>query len=436
MAARVRRRADTDMSLRPKRPIRVLHIIDSLGGGGAERWVWDIVRLSDPATFRHRIVTASPEDPSFVFASRLRAAGAYVGRGAGHDMLEAMPIAGRRLLWSMLASTGTARPNISGRGAVALEYARFRPDIIHGHVFHGIGLGAWVKAWSGRPLIYSPWCLPSQLRETDAAWVIDDIRRLHPLADAVVTEPDCKSELTQLGVPEDKLDMFAGQVDLDAVAAVAAHGAHRSEVRRQLGIPLDVPIALSVGRLTSAKGHGYAIEALPFVLAQVPSLHWVLLGEGEDRPVLEQAARRLGITGQVRMPGYVADPRPFYAAADIYLRTHLREGENSSSQEAMAFGLPVAAFETGCGSDRIRRVGHGRLAPSGDTRALAEAIVQILNLPDRGRAMGDAGRRHAGQFLGLRSGIDLFTRLYQQLPEHGATGAAQRRRQCDEPAAA
>ena len=61
------------------RPLRVLHIIDTLGGGGSERLVWDIVRLSDPAQVQHRVVTIFREGylATPVYAEPLRKLGAY-----------------------------------------------------------------------------------------------------------------------------------------------------------------------------------------------------------------------------------------------------------------------------------------------------------------------------------------------------------------------
>src|SRR5437868_2604736 len=61
------------------RPLRVLHIIDTLGGGGSERLVWDIVRLSDQTRVKHRVVTIFSDGcvSPFVYAEPLRQLGAY-----------------------------------------------------------------------------------------------------------------------------------------------------------------------------------------------------------------------------------------------------------------------------------------------------------------------------------------------------------------------
>src|SRR5205085_4947878 len=61
----------------PARPVRVLHLIDGLAGGGSERWIWDLVRLRDPRRVEPRVVTIHPDLGRFVYAERLRQAGAY-----------------------------------------------------------------------------------------------------------------------------------------------------------------------------------------------------------------------------------------------------------------------------------------------------------------------------------------------------------------------
>lgn len=413
-------------------PVRVLHLVDGLGRGGAERWIWDLVRLSDPAVVRHRVVTFFPEDDSFVFADRLRLAGAYSAqavarkpprpplfqRPAARRLFDAMPCRGKRMLWPMIAAFDRACLHASARRRIAAEYVRFRPHIIHGHVFHGMRAGAWLKAWTGLPLAYSVWCFVAQLVDAGAGWVVDDYRRLHRLVDAFFVDAAYRPELAVRGVPDAKMHDVPGSIDLDGVAEYAvAADRHRAEVRSRFSIPADAPIALSVGRLSEFKGHRFVVDALPSVLRCVPNLHWILLGDGDELASLKQAAALHGVADRVRFPGYVENPRPFYAAADLYLRTSVFEGDNTSSQDAMAFGLPVVGFDTGRGTDRIPRVGHGVLVPNRDAGALGAAIVRILLLPDRGRAIGARGREDARAHLDVRRSVDLFTAKWIELHE-------------------
>jgi glycosyltransferase involved in cell wall biosynthesis len=397
------------------RPIRVLHIVDSLSGGGAERWIHDIVRLTDPRHLIHRVVTATPEGPGFVFADRLHAAGVYTRQPIG-PLLDAMPLRGTRALCAALGGDTALPRTLTGCIRVAAEYLRFRPDVVHAHGFDGLGLGAWLTSWTRRPLAYSLWCRLTQLRDAGADWVIDDYRRWHHRAAVFLADPAYAPELQEIGVPAHKIETFVGSVDVAATEEVAAAAPRlRLEVRERLGIPADAPIALSVGRMIRSKGHQLAIDAVQIARGRLAGLHWVVLGDGPQRAELESHAAVRGLGNSAHFIGRVEDPHPFYAAADIFLRTPLLEGENTSSQDAMAFALPVAGFDTGCGTDVVPRTGHGICVPPGDVVGLSTAITDILSSPDRGRCLGRRGQEYARQHFDIVKSIELFARTYQRL---------------------
>jgi glycosyltransferase involved in cell wall biosynthesis len=220
-------------------------------------------------------------------------------------------------------------------------------------------------------------------------------------------------------VPANKLLLIDGTLDLDAISTVRAERErYRIEVRRKLQIPEDAIIALSVGRLDPSKGHSYALEALPSILKQFPNVHWIVLGEGEQRRELEQRIEELGIARHAHLIGFDPQPLPHYAAADVYLRTTTMEGENISSRQAIAMGLPTAGFDT-CGeTDLIAKLGHGILVPNADAAALAQAIGEILSLPDRGAALGARGIDYCKTHMGIQKHVDDLMSLYDQLSLH------------------
>src|SRR5882762_318532 len=125
--------------------VRVLHNIDGLAGGGSERWVYDIARLSDGARIRHRVVTVHPDLGRFVYAERLGELGAYRGarrRPAGTTAATLFTQTTRsvdrgplgqalRLAWH----GGAVFP--SGIYRALREWRTFRPHVVHGHTFHG-----------------------------------------------------------------------------------------------------------------------------------------------------------------------------------------------------------------------------------------------------------------------------------------------------------
>jgi glycosyltransferase involved in cell wall biosynthesis len=404
-------------------PVRVLHLIADLGGGGSERLLWDIVRLSDAGAFEHRVVTIYPNySGDFVYADRLHARGAYQQSGgkplfrlpknvlrrfrARHPLLIPRPfLSALRLGLGGLATWRAAR-----------AVMRFRPDVIHAHTLPGLIPSVLIKRVFDKPLIHTVPSVFSQMEDAGYGWMPKLYAKLHPWVDTFFTGAS-RRELLNIGVPDAKIrDLRGGGVDLEALDAVEAmRERHYTQVRESLGLSEDACIALSVGRLHPSKGHNFALEALPTLLERFPQLHWVVLGEGAERAALEARALALGITEHVHLVGFRPDPLPYYVAANLYLRTPVFEAENLSSYQAMAAGLPVVGTDTGNETELIRKVGHGLLVPNRDGAALAEAIARVLTLPDGGRALGRLGAEYCRKHLDIRQTVSEISSAYVDL---------------------
>ena len=414
------------------RPIRVLHLIGDLGGGGSERWLWDVVRLSPPGQFEHAVVTIYPDySDSFIYADPLRESGAYQERtekpalGFVHRTLKKLRAQRHRIPDSRLLSFPLRlAANALATARVTRALVRFRPDVVHTHTLPDFILGMLIKLLLNKPLIHTVPCIFSQMKDAGYGWMPRLYKRLHTRVDYFSTG-EGRSELISIGIPPARILYDLGGVDLSAVHDVQAeHDRHRREIRAQLGLSSDALIALSVGRLHPSKGHIYALEALPSLLPEFPNLHWVALGEGEERARLEARARELGVSDHVHLPGFQKSPFPFLAAADLYLRTTLLEPENLSFYQAMAFALPVVGFDTESEMpDLISKVGHGHLVANRDSAALSEAAARILRLQDCGREIGELGARYCREHLDLQQSVRILSSAYAELCEKykGAT---------------
>jgi glycosyltransferase involved in cell wall biosynthesis len=151
------------------------------------------------------------------------------------------------------------------------------------------------------------------------------------------------------------------------------------------------------------------------VRARFPKAEWFVLGEGGQRDVLVQRARELGVQAHVHLMGFHDTPLRYYAAADVYLRTPIYEAENLSSYHAMAIGLPVVGFNTRCETELLEKVGHGVLVPKEDSGKLAEGIIEILSLSDKGRAMGHRGAEYSKKYLDIHQTIASYMDIYEAL---------------------
>jgi glycosyltransferase involved in cell wall biosynthesis len=300
--------------------------------------------------------------------------------------------------------------------SIPAEFFRFKPDVVHTHGFYGFKYGLLFKHLFRRPLVHIVPALFSQMEAQGTGWLANRYRRFHRSVDCFALDAGYRNELLSIGVPANKLLDIYGTLDLDAIEAVRAEREqHRREVRRKLNLPDDAIIALAVGRLDPSKGHLYALEALPRILSQFPNVHWIVLGEGEQRRELEKRIEELNVAEHAHLIGFDPQPLPYYAAADVYLRTTTMEGENISSRQAIAMGLPTVGFDTCCETDLIATLGHGILVANADAPALADATCEILSLPDRGAALGARGIDYCKTHLGIQKHVDDLMSLYTQL---------------------
>jgi glycosyltransferase involved in cell wall biosynthesis len=395
----------------------VLHVIDGLGGGGSERWVYDIVRLSDASRASHRVQTIHPDLGRYVYADRLRQLGALGGRsraGSASRTGRTLPGSGGPISRILRPAWHAGVVFPSGVYRLLRESIRFRPDVVHGHTFHGLVFALLVSRLTRKPLVATVPSLFSQMVDAGFGWMPGIYRRFYPHIDRFFTAyPD---ELRGLGVPAARIREIHGVIDTQVIdAAFAERARHRDKVRGQLGIPARSPVALSVGRLHPSKGHEYGLEAVSRAARVLPDLQWIVLGDGAEREVLRARAEEVGIGARTHLIGFVQDVLPYYASADIYLRTTLFEAENQSSYQAMGMAMPVVGFDTGAGTELIRRTGNGVLVPLRDSDRLGAAVVEVLTKEDRGATLGSLGRDYARKQLGIERTIEDLTRTYEDL---------------------
>jgi len=164
----------------------------------------------------------------------------------------------------------------------------------------------------------------------------------------------------------------------------------------------DELVVLFVGRLVERKGIRYLIEAvrrLPSPLARRAKL--VVIGDGPERSVLEEQARRDGVTGRVEFRGRVSaeELKRAYAAADVFVLPAVvdtrgdTEGLGVVLLEAMSYGVPVIGSALGGITDIVTDGATGLLVPPGDAAALAAALARLAGDPALAERLGRAGQR-------------------------------------------
>jgi glycosyltransferase involved in cell wall biosynthesis len=154
----------------------------------------------------------------------------------------------------------------------------------------------------------------------------------------------------------------------------------KSELRQKLGFNDRARVLLSVGRLSHEKGHADLIRAFPKMreLAGDSPLRLVLVGEGPERPRIEEHCRALNLTDAVTLAGQQDDINPYYGIADVFLLPSLSEGCPNVLLEAMAAGVPVVATDVGGIPEVVTGGRDAILVKKRDLAGLASATAQIL----------------------------------------------------------
>lgn len=172
------------------------------------------------------------------------------------------------------------------------------------------------------------------------------------------------------------------------------------EIRRQHGWS-DRPVVICVARLVARKGQDMLIRGWPVVLRRHPAARLLLVGQGPAADRLRRLATQVGVADAVHFAGAVTeqDLPAYLDAADVFAmpsRTRLLgldlEGLGLSALEAAASGLPVVTGAQGGAPDVVLPGRTGVVVDGRDRHAVATAVADLLDDPERSARMGLAGR--------------------------------------------
>jgi glycosyltransferase involved in cell wall biosynthesis len=213
-----------------------------------------------------------------------------------------------------------------------------------------------------------------------------------------VSEP-FRRELIGRGVAPERIDVVHNAIDpqwgLRGTTPEAS-----AALRARLGIGPEKRVVLIVGRLSSEKDHRTLLEALRRLQGSVPPPHLAIVGDGPERPRIEEAIRALGLVESVTLTGMVPSAEPYYGIANICVLSSLSEGSPNALLEAMAAGVPVVATAVGGVPEMVTHGESALLIQPGDCQAMTSAIAALLSDGNLARKLAARARevvleRHA-----------------------------------------
>ena len=179
-------------------------------------------------------------------------------------------------------------------------------------------------------------------------------------------------------------------------------------------------IIVSSGRLTHQKGFDMLVDVAARVLPAHPDWCWLILGEGEDRPMLEERIARAGLDGQLILRGRVDDMDGHYRRAAMFVLTSRFEGLPMVLLEAKAHRLPIVSFDCATGPAEIVTDGvNGDLTAVGDVEAMAARINRLIDDAALRRVYADHALDDAARF-GMDGILGQWRALFARLDGAGA----------------
>jgi glycosyltransferase involved in cell wall biosynthesis len=171
----------------------------------------------------------------------------------------------------------------------------------------------------------------------------------------------------------------------------------------------------TVAALTREKGHRFLIDAARIVTAGRPGVRFVLVGEGSERPLLEQQANSFGISDNIIFTGFRSDSEALTQRFDIFCLPTLSEGLSSAIMVAMAQSVPVVATAVGGIPELVVDGKTGLLVPPADASALAAALEKLLNDQLLCQEMGKEGNRRIREQFTVTQKLDATEKVYLEL---------------------
>ena len=232
-------------------------------------------------------------------------------------------------------------------------------------------------------------------------WMFRGMNTIISVSDSV------RSQITPF-VPENKVLTIHNGISSKEFGNVSMDAS-----RLPLGLEPDDQVVGTVARLIPGKGIATLLEAVSLIAKIVPKLHLVVVGDGPERPRLEQYAQRLGLQGRALFLGWRDDVPSLMAGWDCYALPSLSEGFNVSVLEAMASRLPVVASDLPALREAVVPGRGGIMVLPGSAPELAAALLHVLKEPEKARALGKYNRERVDAFFGEDRMVRCTRALYE-----------------------
>lgn len=372
--------------------IRILHLIETLSPGGAEKRLINDIKYLNKNIFSHTIC--------------------HIFKGSelkGEISEFNIPI------YSLELEKNNEL--IKGLVKLARIVRKIRPNIIHTQLFAADIYGRIIGKFFRIPVVstiqssvYEPGI--EFFRSPRRQWLDSITGRLCNRKFIAVSNFVKTSVIKQLGFPEKNIEVIHNYLDIKKIGIVDYDC---MAFRKNLGLNEGDFILVTVGKLNPPKGHSYLLRAMAKVTREYPQVKLLIVGDGPSREELILLSGNLGLSKHVIFMGNKQNIKELLSVSDVFVFPSLNEGFPVSLLEAMAFKKTCIAFNLGPMPEAIQNNVSGILVTPKDMDALARAIICLIKDPQQRDRLGQAARNTILDKFTNTDKVTVLERIYQNL---------------------
>ncbi|GAB2770317.1 glycosyltransferase [Salinimicrobium soli] len=360
--------------------IKVLHIIKSLGRGGAEMLLPETLKLHDKDKFEFHYIYFLPWKDQMV--GSLEEAGGRVACLEAKDNI--------RLLLQYKKT---------------IEYCKdHKIDLIHCHLPWAGFLGRWVHKKTGIPMLYTE----HNMQE-----------RYHP-ATKSINKISFNSQSLALGVSQDVTDSIKENIKPNIPVRTLLNGVNtesfqrscNSHIRRELGIPKDAIVIGNVAVFRFQKRLVEWLQVIKRIREKNSNVYGIIVGAGPLEKEIKMEWKDSGLQNIVFLPGLKIDVKSYFEALDIFMMTSSFEGLPIALLEAMSMECAVVSTSAGGIKEVIRNEEDGLTCKVEDWQKLSDLCQILIDDPEKLKTFKRAARERVLKEFSLTKMVDELEIIY------------------------
>jgi len=251
---------------------------------------------------------------------------------------------------------------------------RHKIDILHCHQYTPWVYGVLAAAFSNVKVIFTE---HGRFYPDSSSWkrkIINPLLMLFTDHCTAISEATKQALVDFESIPKNRIEVV-----YNGIIPLIIDIKKVEELRQKYNIPTDTKILGTIARLDPIKNQTMMLRAFSQVLESYSNALLFIIGDGEEREVLENLVDELSIRKNIIFTGYIAQPADYLQMMDIFLLSSLSEGTSMTLLEAMSLSKPCVVTDAGGNPEIIKHQINGFVTENNNVEQYAQAIIKSLS---------------------------------------------------------